>query len=89
MEEIERLTTQERTEDLVQTEELISISYSLQEKSSEGKEGPELVNEYTDDILKLQRTKPDNRTLTKDIPLDHVSDCSYYGGSRRKNGATL
>lgn len=86
VEEIERLTTQERAEALVQTEELQSKSNSLQEKGSEGKEGAELVNEYTDDILKLQRTKPDNRILTKDIPLDHVSDCSYYGGSRRKNG---
>ncbi|CAL5347601.1 unnamed protein product [Camellia sinensis] len=42
------------------------------------------------DRLKLQKTKPEisevrNGILMKDIPLDHVSDGSLYGISRRRN----
>ncbi|XP_024197515.1 protein NETWORKED 1A [Rosa chinensis] len=82
VEEIERLTTKERAEALVQTE-VKSTGNSNQENGSKGEE-VEPVNEYSDDNLKL--SKPEIRLLTKDIPLDHVSDSSFYGRSRRKNG---
>lgn len=83
VEEIERLTTKERAEALVQTEEVKSKGNLHQENGSKGEEAEHVI-EYTDDTLK--RSKPEKRFLTKDIPLDHVSNSSFYGRSRRKSG---
>ncbi|XP_004296666.1 PREDICTED: protein NETWORKED 1A [Fragaria vesca subsp. vesca] len=83
VEEIERLTTKERAEALVQTEEVKSKGNLHQENGSKGEEAEHVI-EYTDDTLK--RSKPEKRLLTKDIPLDHVSNSSFYGRSRRKSG---
>ncbi|PQP98109.1 protein NETWORKED 1A-like [Prunus yedoensis var. nudiflora] len=92
VEEMERLATQESTKNSnikvevsVEIEELKSKGTSLQGKGSKSEE-LKLVNEFTDENLKLQRMKSDNGTSMKDIPLDHVSDCSFYGRSRRDNG---
>ncbi|KAL6194938.1 hypothetical protein ACLB2K_036013 [Fragaria x ananassa] len=83
VEEIERFTTKERAEALVQTEEVKSKGNLHQENGSKGEEAEHVI-EYTDDTLK--RSKPEKRLLTKDIPLDHVSNSSFYGRSRRKSG---
>ncbi|KAH0994081.1 hypothetical protein GBA52_005564 [Prunus armeniaca] len=92
VEEMERLATQESTKNTnikvevsVEIEELKSKGTSLQGKGSKSEE-LKLVNEFTDENLKLQRMKSDNGTSMKDIPLDHVSDCSFYGRSGRDNG---
>lgn len=92
VEEMERLATQESTKNTnikvevsVEIEELKSKCTSLQGKGSKSEE-LKLVNEFTDENLKLQRMKSDNGTSMKDIPLDHVSDCSFYGRSGRDNG---
>ncbi|XP_008224268.2 PREDICTED: protein NETWORKED 1A-like [Prunus mume] len=92
VEEMERIATQESTKNSnikvevsVEIEELKSEGTSLQGKGSKSEE-LKLVNEFTDENLKLQRMKSDNGTSMKDIPLDHVSDCSFYGRSGRDNG---
>ncbi|KAM0966427.1 hypothetical protein ACFX2C_022187 [Malus domestica] len=88
VEEIERLSTQESTKNSnvsVEIEELQSNGTSLQEKCSKSEE-MKLGKEFTGENLKLLKTKSDNGIWMKDIPLDHVSDCSSHGKSRRGTG---
>ncbi|GLT54344.1 hypothetical protein SLA2020_275490 [Shorea laevis] len=90
VEEMERLATQEsiktnfKVEDvMMETEELKLEGTSQQEKGIR-KEEMELGNDLTND-QESQKTKPENGTLMKDIPLDQVSDSSFYGRCRREN----
>ncbi|XP_050372299.1 protein NETWORKED 1A-like [Argentina anserina] len=82
VEEIERLTTMERTEASL-SGDLKSKGKLNQECGNKGEE-VERWNQYTDDNLKS--SKPEGRLSTKDILLDHVSDCSFNGRSKRKSG---
>ncbi|CAL5413371.1 unnamed protein product [Camellia sinensis] len=73
---------------LKEFEELKS-NYSVSLKKDKQMAEMELRDELID-RLKLQKTKPEisevrNGILMKDIPLDHVSDGSLYGISRRRN----
>ncbi|KAM0985266.1 hypothetical protein ACFX2C_012556 [Malus domestica] len=88
VEEIESLSTQERTKNSnssVEIEELQSKGALLQEQGSKCEE-MKLGKEFTGENRKLQKTKSANGTLMKDIPLDHVSDLSSYGRSWRGTG---
>ncbi|CAL5416648.1 unnamed protein product [Camellia sinensis] len=73
---------------LKEFEELKS-NYRVSLKKGKQMAEMELRDELVD-RLKLQKTKPEisevrNGILMKDIPLDHVSDGSLYGISRRRN----
>ncbi|KAL7177383.1 hypothetical protein ACSBR2_030690 [Camellia fascicularis] len=73
---------------LKEFEELKS-NYRVSLKKDKQMAEMELRDELVD-RLKLQKTKPEisevrNGILMKDIPLDHVSDGSLYGISRRRN----
>lgn len=85
--EMERLATQEsintniKVEDVMEETEDLKPKGTLHQKKGIRKEEMELGND-----LESRKTKPENGILMKDIPLDQVSDSSFYGRSRIDNG---
>ncbi|XP_015888129.3 protein NETWORKED 1A [Ziziphus jujuba] len=71
--------------EIEETEEFKSKGTSVQGEGSVIEE-MKIGDELSDNLN--QKSKPENGITMKDIPLDQVSDCSYYGRSRReKSGA--
>ncbi|KAJ0034545.1 hypothetical protein Pint_24778 [Pistacia integerrima] len=76
-------------DEITETEDLtLRSAFSCEEK--EFKEEKMGIEDDFIDNPKLQKSKLEtseipSRTSMKDIPLDQVSDCSFYGRSRREN----
>ncbi|KAF3944235.1 hypothetical protein CMV_029275 [Castanea mollissima] len=76
MEEMERLATQESINTNIKVEDAMKETEDFKPKGKLPQERG----------LESQRTKPENGILMKDIPLDQVSDTSFYGRSKIDNG---
>ncbi|KAG6668800.1 hypothetical protein I3843_01G189900 [Carya illinoinensis] len=89
--EKERRATQEsihtniKVEHVLKETEELGLEGTLHQVKDIRKEEMKLGNDLAND-LELQKTKPENGTLMKDIPLDQVSDSSFYARSRRHKG---
>lgn len=90
VEEIERLVVQESMKNSIKVEDQISETEDskLRSTSCQGeanqKEEIELEGKLTDKS-KPETSEVSSRTLMKDIPLDQVSDYSFYGKRRGEN----
>lgn len=91
VEEVERLAMQEyistdikSAPEIEETEEIKSIGTSMQVEGSVIEDME--IGDELNDHLNNWKSKPENGITMKDIPLDQVSDCSYYGRSRREKG---
>lgn len=90
VEEIERLVVQESMKNSIKVEDQISETEDskLRSTSCQGeanqKEEIELQGKLTDNS-KPENSEVSSRTLMKDIPLDQVSDYSFYGKRRGEN----
>ncbi|XP_075654992.1 protein NETWORKED 1A-like [Castanea sativa] len=76
MEEMERLATQESINTNIKVEDVMKETEDFKPKGKLPQERG----------LESQRTKPENGILMKDVPLDQVSDTSFYGRSKIDNG---